>query len=92
MQYVIFRLRRQYNKNSKHWTVVEEREPKTYPHIPRLIDSIVQEKLDCKLSIDRPRELSAQDPKSIKANIAAVELLPTEDIFKSQRSRFPKVE
>ena len=72
MIYFIFRLIQQYNKNGKHWTVVKEREARTYPHINGLKDDIVQENLSCTKSVLKSRETQETLKETYINNISLI--------------------
>ena len=80
--------RKVYNKRSKQWNVVPEREPKGYGYIVQLQRSILEGRIQDRHPVSRKRGLKPDDPRRISASIAAVPPPPTQELVSRHKSRF----
>lgn len=88
MLHVIFSYRKVFNKRSKQWMPVPEKEPKEYSYIVRLQTDIITACLSDEKPVARKRPLEPNDPRSIAPTIASVPAPPMKDLVEQHRTRF----
>jgi hypothetical protein len=69
---LFFSMRLHSSKRTKVWQPVNVLEPKEYAYIPELLVNVFQKRVDVQGSVTQRLVRSADDPRNIAPNIAAV--------------------
>lgn len=85
---IFFRYQRYYSKTGIQWSVYAKKEDKTYHHVPTIIRTIVENRLQDPVGMNRKVLLAVNDPRRVSAVLAPTMPPSTADLVAQKISRF----
>jgi len=85
---IFFRYQRYYSKTGIQWSVYAKKEDKTYHHVPTIIRTIVENRLQDPVGMNRKVLLAVNDPRRVSAVLAPTMPPSTADLVAPKISRF----
>jgi hypothetical protein len=82
------RYQRSFNKKSGIWSVHEVKVEKSFPHIPALVERIVERRLEDGEGMTGNAVLDLEDPRRIARTLAPIPPPSTQQLVQERKSRF----